>query len=168
MLSWPVFVLAEADLLAGHAEQAQRRLTSFLQSSHPTPAEGDALGALLLAWAEGALDRYAEAEARLATVLASAKPLLRVDALRVRGLLATLQGHWDVACSALDEALERARTMPYPYAEAKALWVYGRLETARGNPATARKHFKQALAICDRLGEGWYRKHITRDLSALG
>jgi transcriptional regulator with XRE-family HTH domain len=67
----------------------------------------------------------------------------------------------------LAEALASTRAMPYPYAEAKALWGYGQLEAARGNPVAARKHFKKALAICDRLGEGLYRKHIERDLAAL-
>jgi hypothetical protein len=57
--------------------------------------------------------------------------------------------------------------MPYPYAELKALWVYGRLEAARGDSAAARKRFEAALAICDRLGEGMYRAPIERDLLAL-
>jgi transposase len=57
--------------------------------------------------------------------------------------------------------------MPFPYAELKALWVYSQLEVARGDPAAARKHLKQALAICDQLGEGLYRKYIERDLRRL-
>ncbi len=121
----------------------------------------------LLAWAEGALGQYAQAEARLAMLLATAAPLTRVDALRVQGLLATMQGRWNVAVEALDEALERARAMPYPYAEAKTLWVYGRLEAARGDPAAARERFSQALAICDRLGEGMYRPHIADALATV-
>ena len=87
--------------------------------------------------------------------------------LRVQGLLATKQGRWDVAVAALDEALERARAMPFPYAELKALWVYGDLEVARGDPTAARRRFEQALSICDRLGEGLYRASIERDLAAL-
>jgi transcriptional regulator with XRE-family HTH domain len=66
---------------------------------------------------------------------------------------------------ALEEAFERIRAMPY--AEAKALWVYGRLEVARGDPAAARERFTAALTICDRLGEGLYRTHIAHDLAAL-
>jgi hypothetical protein len=156
--------LAEADLLAGHAEQAQLRLTSFLQ--HPAVVGRTARIALpFLVWAEGALGQYEQAEARLATLLASAEPLIRVDALWVRGLLATMQGHWAVGVEALDETLERVRAMLYPYAQAKTLWVYGRLEAARGTPKAARERF--ALAICDRLGEGLYRKYIERDLRRL-
>jgi hypothetical protein len=168
LLDMPTCLLAESDLLAGRAEQARRRLTSYLQAPHPTPAEGDALGAqLLLAWAEGVLGQETQAEARLATVVATAEPLICVDALRVRSLLALAQRGWGVAVAALDEALERIRAMPNPYAEAKTLWVYGRLEAERGDPAAAREHFAQALAICDRLGEGLYRTYIKGDLTSL-
>jgi hypothetical protein len=90
-----------------------------------------------------------------------------VDALRVQGVLATQRERWAVASEALEEALERTRAMPYPYAEAKTLWVYGRLEAARGDPAAARICFEQALLICDRLGEGLYRTVIERDLRDL-
>jgi hypothetical protein len=57
--------------------------------------------------------------------------------------------------------------MPYPYAEAKALWVYGQLEMERGDPRAAREHFTAALAICDQLGEGLYRPRIEQDLELI-
>jgi transcriptional regulator with XRE-family HTH domain len=158
--------LAEADLLAGHPEQARLRITSILQR----PAVVGRMARIVLpylVWAEGALGDEEQAEARLATLLASAEPLIRVDALRVQGLLATLQGRWAVASAALDEALERTRAMPFPYAEAKTLWVYGQLEAARGDSTAAQSRFEQALAICDQLGEGLYRTHIKRGLASL-
>jgi len=161
-------LLAEADLLAGRAEQAQLRLTSFLQAPHFAPPQAEALDALArLAWASAALGQMAQAEEMVATVIASAEPLVRVDALRVQGLVALMLGHWDVAIRALDEALESACAMPYPYAEAKTLWIYVRMEAARGDPAVARKRFERTLAICDQLGEGLYRRHIERDLGDL-
>jgi tetratricopeptide (TPR) repeat protein len=86
-----------------------------------------------------------------------------VDALRVRGLLAARQRRWEVAVAALDEAVAVAHAMPFPYAEAKALWVYGQLEVAGGDPVAAHNHFEQALSICDRLGEGLYRPRIEQD-----
>jgi hypothetical protein len=49
----------------------------------------------------------------------------------------------------------------------RTLWAYGRLEVARGDSAAARERFAQALAICDRLGEGLYRKYIESDLAGL-
>ena len=168
-LHFSTCLLAEADLLAGHPEEARYRLTTLLDDRQTfTPDEYSGRGArLLLAWAEIALGRHEAAEALLNALLVSAPPFFRVDALRIQGVLATLQGRWDVGVSALDEALTLARAMPYPYAEAKALWVYGQLEMARGDPAAARKRFTQALAICDRLGEGLYRAHIERDLASL-
>jgi transcriptional regulator with XRE-family HTH domain len=169
VLAMAIESLAEADLLAGHAEQARRRLTTFLRDRHPLLAENNALGAhILLAWAETVLGAEAQAEERLAMALACAPMLLRVDALRAQGLLATKQDRCESAIDALNEALALTRAMPYPYAEAKALWVYGQLEAARGDPAGARERFTQAMAICDRLGEGLYRPHIERDLVALG
>jgi hypothetical protein len=165
----PTCRLAEADLLAGDAEHARGRITTFLGDPHPDPAECELGSArLLLAWAEGMLGEEPLAESRLEALLAVASPLLRVDVLRVRGLLASRKKRWDIGIAALDEVLERTRAMPFPYAEAKALWVYGQLEAARGDPVAAADHFAAALAICDRLGEGLYRPHIERDLVALG
>ena len=133
-----------------------------------SPADSDLGSArLLLAWAEAVLSEEPLAAARLEALLAVASPLFRVDVLRVQGLLATKQGRWEVAAAALDDALERTRAMPFPYAELKALWAYGLLEAARGDPVAAYERSSAALAICDQLGEGLYRTHIVRDLAAL-
>lgn len=164
---YETFLLAEADLLAGAVEVAQQRCTTFRQASKQLAREEALSASILLAWAEGALGEWDKAGDRLASALAAAKPLYRVDAMRIQVLLATMQGHWDVATAALDETLDRIRTMPYPYAEAKTLWAYGRLEVARGDRAAARERFVQALTICDQLGEGLYRKYIERDLAGL-
>ena len=52
----PTCRLAEADLLAGDAERARRRITTYLHDPHPDPADSDLGSArLLLAWAEGML-----------------------------------------------------------------------------------------------------------------
>jgi tetratricopeptide (TPR) repeat protein len=90
-----------------------------------------------------------------------------MDALRVRALIAMRQERYQEAASDLDEAIALCQAMPYPYAEAKALWIYGPLEVARGDPVAAHQRFEQALAICDRLGEGLYRTYIERDLRRL-
>jgi tetratricopeptide (TPR) repeat protein/transcriptional regulator with XRE-family HTH domain len=165
-LHFPTCMLAEADLLAGHPEDARRRLTTLLSDRQTfTPDEHSSRGArLLFAWAEMALGRHEAAEALLSALLLSAPPFFRVDALRIQGLLAMAQQRWEMGVAALDKALELTRSMPYPYAELKALWVYGRLEAARGNTFTAEERFRAALAICGRLGEGWYRRTIEDDL----
>ena len=120
-----------------------------------------------LAWVEGILGEESLAEAHLETALADAWSLVRVDVLRAQGVLAILRRRWDVGVAALQEAIERAQAMPYPYAELKARWVFGQLEAARGDPAAARKQWTQALLICDRLSEDLYRKRIKRDLRRL-
>src|SRR5262249_51801416 len=91
-----------------------------------------------------------------------------VDALRVQAIVAIRQGHHAAAEAALEEALAYSRAMRYPYAEAKALYIYGRLYEATGEPEQAREKYKQAMTICTRLGEGLYRPHIERALALHG
>ena len=50
--------------------------------------------------------------------------------------------------------------MPYPYAEAKALYVYGQLRTAQGEHDQARASFEEALAILNRLNERLYATRV--------
>jgi hypothetical protein len=83
----------------------------------------------------------------------------------MRAMVAARQELYREATDALEEALALSYTMPYPYAEAKALWVYGQVEVARGDAAAAQNRFAAALAICDRLGEGLYRPHIEHALN---
>ncbi len=90
-----------------------------------------------------------------------------VDALRIKALLATRQGRWEEAEAALKEVLALCQAMPYPYAEAKALYVYGQLHEAKGEPERARERYEQALAICNRLGERLYAERIEGALMAL-
>jgi tetratricopeptide (TPR) repeat protein len=124
-----------------------------------------------LAWAEAELGLPAEAAERLAQALTIATArrwhLWLVDALRVKALLAARQQQWEDARVALEETITLCHAMPYPYAEAKALYVYGQLHTAKGEPAQARERYEQALAILDRLGEGLYQPHVERALAEL-
>ncbi len=90
-----------------------------------------------------------------------------VDLLRVQAMLATRQEQWSEAETALEEALSLCRSMPCPYAEAKALYVYGLLHTAKGEPEPARARLKAALAICGWLGERLYAERIEEALARL-
>jgi transcriptional regulator with XRE-family HTH domain/tetratricopeptide (TPR) repeat protein len=165
-------VLSERDLLEGRIASARARLQPLLDE-HLAELDEDNLIEILihLAWVNLELGDSALAEEQLAEsqsrIAATGWQLWQVDALRVEALIRITQQRWPEAAVALDEALERARAMPYPYAEAKALWVYGQLEAARGTPKAARERFAQALAICDRLGEGLYRPHIEQDLETI-
>src|SRR5262249_41906059 len=81
--------------------------------------------------------------------------------------LALRQGAYEQAEYALEEALTLTRTMPFPYAEAKALYVYGLLHVRKGEPEHAREKYEAALAICARLGERLYAEHVEQALAAL-
>jgi tetratricopeptide (TPR) repeat protein len=124
----------------------------------------------LLAWAYaelGELDR-AEELARQATALATQQEsyLALMETLRISALVALWQGRHAEAAAALDEALTCAA--PFPYAEAKARYVYGQVHAAAGDRERARAAYQQALAICARLGERLYTEHIERALHGIG
>ena len=81
--------------------------------------------------------------------------------------MAISQQQWLVASVALDEALGLAHMMPYPYAEAKAYYVYGLLQQTKGEREAAREHFTAALTILNRLGERLYAGQVERALVQL-
>jgi len=125
----------------------------------------------LVAWASADLGDLEQAEAIITDMLTRAalqeQHLVLVDMLRIKAILATRGKHWEEAEAALEEALSLARAMPYPYAEAKALAIYGRLHAALSEPAWAREKYKAALTICTRLGERLYAEHIEHALKML-
>jgi transcriptional regulator with XRE-family HTH domain/tetratricopeptide (TPR) repeat protein len=164
--------LAEADLLSGQADVAATRLAPALPLISVQQQGMLTHWALSMeAWAElerGHVDQaLATSRECVAQTRADSYQLFLVDDLRIQALVAMRLGMWDVAQESLDEALTLSQEIPHPYAEAKALWAYGRLEAARGDAAGARDRFAQALLICDRLGEGLYRARIERDLWSL-
>lgn len=85
----------------------------------------------------------------------------------MKALLLLQSSHWQAAQETLEEALTLAQAMPAPYAEAKALYVYGRLHQAQGEPEQAREHWEAALAILNRLGERLYAEQIEQTLAGL-
>jgi hypothetical protein len=117
------------------------------------------------------MDKVAEAEAAAHRAVERAAEmqyrLVLVDALRVRALIAARGGRYQEATHDPDEALTLCRVMPYPYGEAKALWVYGHLEANRGELVTAQERFMATLAICEQLGERMYAERIEHELEAL-
>jgi tetratricopeptide (TPR) repeat protein len=166
-------VLAERDLVAGRATEARTQLQELLSlPGVRTHAAGAALALPNLAWAEaevGEVERAAATvEEGITAIEAAHYQLFLPEALRIRALIAAKQQRWEAADADLTRAIEMAQAMPYPYAEAKALYVYGQLHAARGEPEYAREKYQAALAICVRLGEGLYRPHIERALADLG
>jgi transcriptional regulator with XRE-family HTH domain/tetratricopeptide (TPR) repeat protein len=157
--------LAELDLLENRAAAARARLEPY----HAFIKQLDLNLVWLLPWTYlecGEVERAVELlESAINDARAQRMRVRLADTLRVEAQVRLRQGRYDEAMQALDEALSYAREIPYPYAEAKTLWVYGHLETARGDPKAARARFEQALAICERLGEGLYRPYIKRALA---
>jgi transcriptional regulator with XRE-family HTH domain/tetratricopeptide (TPR) repeat protein len=164
--------LVEADLLAGRTEAARSHLASV--NAHPGmqyPSHYSALLTPAQVWADLTLSRSDEARNKIVAcetyVRAQGNRLLLPDVLRIRASIALADARWQEAETALDEACLLAHDMPLPWAELKALSIYGQLESARGDPAEARRRYEQALVICNRLGEGLYRPYIERALALL-
>lgn len=162
--------LAECDLLDGRGADAIAHLG--LAARSPDQEEPDATKRrLLLAWAYLVLgdDAQARREAQEAVVLAGAQRLgpTLADALRVQALVAIGQSQWREAEDSLDRALDVSRGVASPYAEAKALYVYGLLEAKRNVSQRARERLGAALTILGRLGERLYAKLIEEALASL-
>jgi tetratricopeptide (TPR) repeat protein len=161
--------LAERDLLQGRPASARARLEPLLDRT-ADPERGVAPLLPLLAWAAADLGEDTQAAALLARSFERAGQhyrLVAVEAYRTQAWLCIRQQRWDEAQAALEEALARCRAMPAPYAEAKALAVYGRLHRAKGEPALARERLETALAILQRLGERLYAEQVEQALVLL-
>lgn len=163
-------VLAERDVLEDRPEEARERLVPLLDR----PGRQDMYATMLLpilAWARMARGELSESETLIAQAFAradaSAFRLASLDALRIQALLEARRARWHESERAARQAVETSRSMPYPYAEAKALYVGGLVHLARGEREQAREWFTVALPICARLGERLYAGHIERELASL-
>jgi tetratricopeptide (TPR) repeat protein len=148
-------LLAEHNLLEGRPAATRARLVSMLDRAGL--AEMDVTGVLpILAWAHLELgDVTAAVEVAGQAVRrarAQSQRLTLVDALRVQALVAIRQHQWVEAEQAMEEGIILAHNMPYPYAEARLLHVYGRMHLQRGEREPARERLEAALAIFRRLG----------------
>jgi tetratricopeptide (TPR) repeat protein len=154
-LRWASTVMAELDVLEGRPEAARARLIPLLD--RPGLEECDVTALLpALAWAYlelGQVDRATDAVGQaLLRARREDMRLVLVQALRVQALIALRHGQRDEAARSLEEGIALARSMPHPYAEARLLYVYGRLHVQKGEPDAAQERFEAALAIFARLG----------------
>jgi tetratricopeptide (TPR) repeat protein/transcriptional regulator with XRE-family HTH domain len=146
---------AWCDLLQGRADAARARLAPL--RDRPGLEERDVTYLLpFLAWAHLELGEVAEAEEVVGQAIrrARAEPnrLALVEALRVQAMVATRQEEWEQAERSLEEGLAGARSLPYPYGEARLLHVHGQMHARKGEPTRARERLEAALAIFRRLG----------------
>jgi transcriptional regulator with XRE-family HTH domain/tetratricopeptide (TPR) repeat protein len=162
--------LAEQDLLEGRPDAARARLLPLLdQNGHE---ESNATLLLpFLAWAESDLGDSRAAvhllEQGVARATREQNRLALVDVLRIQGLVASRQGNWQQATQALADALALSRSMPYPYAEGKALYVLGQMHAHHGELPQARQQLDTALAVLGRLGERLYAERAEHARAAL-
>jgi len=162
--------LAERDLLAGRPELAYARLEHLVGRLQGAP--GIVTRALpVLAWAyleRGDGDRAAEiAQDAVTSASSGSQRLTLVEALRIKGMIASRQQRWAAGKAALEEALALSQSMPYPYAEARILYTFGLFYLEQSDHKPARIHLRAARDICKRLGERLYRKHIARRLAMI-
>jgi tetratricopeptide (TPR) repeat protein len=168
---WAATTMAELEILEGRPDVAQARLVPLLD--RPGLEECDVTTLLsTLAWAYVEQGRIAQATDILERALARARRqdmrLVVVEALRIQALGALRQGDSEVAARSLAEGLHLARGIPYPYAEARFLYLYGQLYIQRDEQEPARERLAAALAIFGRLGARKDAERIEQQLAALG
>jgi len=170
VLQYAQSIFAEWELLAGNAEAARSRLQPLLDRSEGTSDVAMLLP--LLAWAyllRGDDARAVElAERADYETDAQTNRFDRLDALRVRALLAMSHRDWHAADDLLRQALTLSVAMPFPYAEAKLLYTYGLLHAQADHPEQALQRLTHARTICARLGERLYGERIDDELRRLG
>jgi tetratricopeptide (TPR) repeat protein len=161
---------AELDLLQGHAEVARARLEPLLD--RPGLEEFDVTEFLPeLAWAYLELGHLDQAQQTVVQALRRARAeqlrLILVDALRVQAMVAMRREQWEEATSALEEGITMAREMPYPYAEARLLHIYGQMHLQKGETESAHERLGAALVIFRRLGARKDVEGVEQDLATL-
>lgn len=141
-------LLAYRDLLLGHADAALRRLEDKGE---------DHTGMLYLrAWGyldTGDIQRAVTTIERSVTLTRDRNNGLDLcEASIVRGRTRAQQNFFEEAEDSFQAALSLARSIPYPFAEGRALYERGQTLIARGKREDARKLLEQALLIFQRLG----------------
>jgi tetratricopeptide (TPR) repeat protein len=165
---------AEAELLTGAAADLRDRLRAVREDANQAQEAHvikESEISVLLAWVELELGNEGAAARELTQARQHANAQQNraayAEIWRIEALLAVRQCRWDDAIRVLEQALALCRAMPHPYAEARALYVYGLLHVAKGEPELARARYQAALVILRQLGERLYAEHIERALAEL-
>jgi tetratricopeptide (TPR) repeat protein len=161
--------LAELEILEGRSDAAHARLVPLLD--RPRLEEYDVTALLpVLAWAHLELGEVTQARDVVEQALRRTRPenlrLALVDALRVQAMILACEERVSEAERVLEEGLLLARSMPYPYAEARLLHLSGRLHAQVGKPEAAWEQLGAALAIFQQLGAAKDIKQVELDLAA--
>jgi tetratricopeptide (TPR) repeat protein len=161
--------LAEMDVLQGRPTEAIARLEPRV-SEMRWQYEVVLLSILAVAYAD--IGDAARAE-KIVDIAQTRARLMhnRVDGLeasRVQAKILALQGRREEVTATLEEALSLARSMSYPYAEAKLSCEYGMLHLREKEPKRARERLCAALEIFRRLGAKKDAEQARRALQELG
>jgi predicted ATPase len=161
--------LTEMDVLQGRPTEAIARLERRVSEMR---WQYEVVLLSILAEAHADMGDAARAEKVVDLALTRARLMRnRVDGLeasRVRVKILALQGRREEATVALDEALSLARSIPYPYAEAKLSSEHGMLYLHDRETARARERLRAALEIFRRLGAKKDAEQTSRALQELG
>ena len=110
----------------------------------------------ILAWAHLELGETSEAEALIMQIVGYAREAgelcLLAEVLWLQALVASRQGRWEDATTVVEEGISLARSMPFPYMEARTLQVHGLMHYEKGESKPARERLEAALAIFRRVG----------------
>jgi tetratricopeptide (TPR) repeat protein len=147
-------VLAERELMGGEPQAALARLEPLVEGSD---AEELGIVRLLpyLAWSYLDLgdDNSAEEVVLEGTERARAQgnKVAVVELLRVLGMVLARRRSWDEAGYAFEEAVSVARSIRYPYAEARALYEWGLMYVGGPDPKSGQDQLREAAEIFRRL-----------------
>ena len=163
-LAWAAWGLAQKEILEGRAAAAEERLEALIDRG----AVDDHVGPFILpvqAWAYLEAGDMPVAEETVSRSVQPTTPRLAlVDALRVQGMVLSRQERWEEAERVFAEDIALARSLPFPYAEARGLYEHGMMRIRKGDPEQARQHLEAALTIFRQLGA---KKDVERTEQAL-
>jgi tetratricopeptide (TPR) repeat protein len=156
-------LLAELEILEGRPEKAVQRLEPWVAD------DADVLLLPTLAWAHLTMDdeesvQRAEQVTGQALERAQQQPGLLVGALRIHAMVLMRMGQLEEAERTLKQALDVAKSLTYPYEEARILFQIGSLSGQKHDADGESTSYKEALTIFQRLGA---RKDIERTEQAL-
>lgn len=144
--------LGELLVRTGRADEAR----ALLEPVAPQHGNYVLACATTLAWAQLVSGSTEEARATVNGALERMRArnilLFQPDGLRVQGMIAARDAQYAEAAEAFAEAISLARSLPYPYAEARALMEWGKMLLSQGEEDQGREHLDEALSIFQRLG----------------
>jgi tetratricopeptide (TPR) repeat protein len=146
------WLLAELDIREGRPGAACSRLQPLVGNNGPYLA----LLLTSLAWSQLAMgdsNSAVETADRALALAGERHQRLWVPHIYcVQGMILTRQKRWEEAQRVFEEAVSMARSMPYPYAEGRALYEQGLMYKERGLNTEAEATLTEALEIFRRLG----------------